>query len=129
MAEGSEQILTAEEARDIDLCAEIGVLDRDRVQNGTGARVETLDCRPHRRGDQFPARHCPPSPGQTVRFRAAQEAVGRVEEVAGYADAVLDLREATVMCRVWHRCAGHQVELVAEVEEGVAALLLEASLP
>ena len=127
--ESGEQILAAEEARDSDLLAEIDVLDRDSVQSRAGARIEALNRGTHGRGDQFAARHRSPGPDQAVWFRAAQEAVGSVEEVAGDADAVLDLREAAVMRCVWHRCASHQVELVAEVEEGITALLLKSSLP
>jgi hypothetical protein len=33
------------------------------------------------------------------------------------------------MCRIWHRRAGHQVELVPKIEEGLAAFLLELGLP
>ena len=49
--------------------------------------------------------------------------------MAGDADAILDLRETVVESAWRHRLTGHQVELVAEVEERLAALGAEVLLP
>src|SRR5690349_15889224 len=91
--------------------------------------IEIVDRSVHRLADQRAAGDGRHSAIQAPGLRATEIRLQILEEVASYPDPILDLRVAVVeICRR-HRLTAHQVELVAEVQEGLAALRPELPLP
>src|SRR5690554_4338264 len=92
-------------------------------------RVETLNRAGHGRTDQRPTGDDPLLAIEHPRPCAAQVLIESFEEETRDTDSVLDLWEAIVMVGIGNLLTDHQVELIAQVEERVAALTQEVLLP